>query len=43
MNIVVTDGFTLNPGDLSWKEIEAFGNLILYDERRIDVSASRPD
>lgn len=31
MNIVVTDGYTLNPGDLSWKEIEAFGNLILYD------------
>ena len=27
MEIVITDGFTLNPGDLSWKNFEAYGNL----------------
>ncbi|HEY0055671.1 MAG TPA: D-2-hydroxyacid dehydrogenase [Pedobacter sp.] len=31
MNIVVTDGFTLNPGDLSWDEIHALGKVTLYD------------
>ncbi len=31
MNIVVTDGFTLNPGDLSWDEINALGKVTLYD------------
>lgn len=29
--IVVTDGYTLNPGDLSWEPIASFGELILYD------------
>jgi glycerate dehydrogenase len=31
MNIVVLDGFTLNPGDLDWNEIEALGNCKIYD------------
>ncbi len=31
MEIVVTDGFTLNPGDLYWKSVEALGNLKYYD------------
>lgn len=31
MNIVVLDGYTLNPGDLSWKGIEQFGTLTVYD------------
>lgn len=31
MNIVVLDGFTLNPGDLDWKELETFGNLKVYE------------
>jgi glycerate dehydrogenase len=31
MKIVVTDGYTLNPGDLSWQSIEAFGKLTVYD------------
>lgn len=30
MNIVITDGYTLNPGDLEWKEIEAFGTINYY-------------
>lgn len=29
--IVVLDGYTLNPGDLSWEEIAAFGELTVYD------------
>jgi glycerate dehydrogenase len=31
MNIVVLDGFTLNPGDLSWEGIQQLGNLRVYD------------
>lgn len=31
MNIVVLDGYTLNPGDLSWNELETLGNLKVYD------------
>ena len=31
MNIVVLDGFTANPGDLSWDELKAFGNVTVYD------------
>ncbi len=29
--IVILDGFTENPGDLSWKGIEEFGDLTVYD------------
>ena len=31
MNIVVLDGYTLNPGDLSWKNLESLGPCIVYD------------
>ena len=31
MNIVVLDGFTANPGDLSWEELKALGNVTVYD------------
>ena len=31
MNIVITDGYTLNPGDLSWKEIESLGEVSYFD------------
>ncbi|MCP4777530.1 MAG: D-2-hydroxyacid dehydrogenase [Planctomycetaceae bacterium] len=31
MNIVVLDGYTLNPGDNSWEPIEKLGNLSIYD------------
>lgn len=31
MKIVITDGYTLNPGDLSWKPIEELGKVDLYD------------
>lgn len=31
MNIVVLDGFTMNPGDLSWNELAELGSLKVYD------------
>lgn len=31
MNIVVLDGYTENPGDLSWSGMEKLGNLTVYD------------
>jgi glycerate dehydrogenase len=38
MKIVVLDGYTLNPGDLSWKGIEKFGTLDVYDRTAYDIS-----
>lgn len=31
MNIVVLDGYTLNPGDLSWDELAELGSLTVYE------------
>lgn len=31
MKIVVLDGYSVNPGDLSWNEIEKLGDLTAYD------------
>ena len=31
MKIVVLDGYTLNPGDLSWKSFENLGEITVYD------------
>ena len=31
MKIVILDGYTENPGDLSWKPLERFGELSVYD------------
>lgn len=31
MKIVVLDGYTENPGDLSWKPLEKLGEVIVYD------------
>ncbi|GIU21247.1 D-2-hydroxyacid dehydrogenase [Shewanella sp. MBTL60-007] len=31
MKIVVLDGYTLNPGDLDWQALEAFGELNVYE------------
>ena len=31
MKIVVLDGYTLNPGDLSWDALREFGELTIYD------------
>ncbi len=31
LKIVVLDGYTLNPGDLSWVELDSFGEVTFYD------------
>jgi glycerate dehydrogenase len=31
MRLVILDGYTLNPGDLSWKEIESLAEVTYYD------------
>lgn len=31
MDIVILDGYTANPGDLSWDSLKQFGNLKIYD------------
>ena len=31
MRIVVLDGYTENPGDLSWSGLEALGDVTIYD------------
>ncbi|WP_150452281.1 D-2-hydroxyacid dehydrogenase [Arenibacter lacus] len=36
MKIVVLDGYTLNPGDLSWEGLEALGSLTVYDRTPYD-------
>ncbi|WP_194768426.1 D-2-hydroxyacid dehydrogenase [Tamlana sp. I1] len=36
MKLVVLDGYTLNPGDLSWKNLEEIGDLTVYDRTALD-------
>lgn len=36
MEIVVLDGFTLNPGDLSWEPLNTIGNVKVYDRTSKD-------
>ena len=31
MRLVILDGYTLNPGDLSWKEIESLAEVTYFD------------
>lgn len=38
MKIVVLDGYTLNPGDLSWAGLEELGDLTVYDRTVFDRS-----
>lgn len=41
MKIVVLDGHTLNPGDLSWAEIEQWGDLTVYDYTAPELTFER--
>lgn len=41
MHIVVLDGYTENPGDLSWSGLEALGTLTVYDRTPADQVAAR--
>ena len=38
MKIVVLDGYTLNPGDLSWEGIEKLGNCTIYERTPADLT-----
>ena len=37
MNIVILDGYTENPGDLSWDGFEKLGALTVYDRTPYDL------
>jgi glycerate dehydrogenase len=41
MKIVVLDGYTLNPGDLTWEGLEKLGDLIVYDRTPKDKVVER--
>ncbi|MBQ1291686.1 MAG: D-2-hydroxyacid dehydrogenase [Lachnospiraceae bacterium] len=41
MKIVVLDGYTENPGDLSWEGLEALGSLTVYDRTPKDKVIER--
>ena len=41
MKIVILDGYTLNPGDLSWTGLEAQGTLTVYDRTAPDQVVER--
>ncbi|HEX2970218.1 MAG TPA: D-2-hydroxyacid dehydrogenase [Bacteroidales bacterium] len=41
MKIVVLDGYTLNPGDLSWGELEMLGDVIVYDRTPVELVYER--
>jgi glycerate dehydrogenase len=41
MKIVVLDGYTLNPGDLSWSDLQKLGPCEIYDRLRDEELVSR--
>ncbi|HEY7746775.1 MAG TPA: D-2-hydroxyacid dehydrogenase [Desulfuromonadales bacterium] len=41
MKIVVLDGFTLNPGDLSWQALEALGDCTVYERTPKELMLER--
>ena len=41
MKIVVLDGFTANPGDLSWKGLEELGTVTVYDRTKPEETVAR--
>ena len=41
MNIVILDGYTLNPGDLDWSPIEKLGNVTIYDRSQPEEIVDR--
>ncbi|WP_248924327.1 D-2-hydroxyacid dehydrogenase [Paenibacillus hamazuiensis] len=41
MNIVILDGYTLNPGDLSWQGLEKLGNVSIYERTPPDLVLER--
>jgi glycerate dehydrogenase len=40
MKIVILDGYSAQPGDLSWKELETLGELTVYDRTKPDETVA---
>ena len=41
MKIVILDGYTLNPGDLSWESLQSLGDVTVYDRSAPDQIVER--
>ncbi|MGW8312786.1 MAG: D-2-hydroxyacid dehydrogenase [Desulfuromonadales bacterium] len=41
MKIVVLDGYTLNPGDLSWEGLKKLGDLVVYERTPAELTLER--
>ncbi len=41
MKIVVLDGYTTNPGDLSWDKLKELGDTVIYDRTPAELTAER--
>ena len=41
MKIVILDGFSANPGDLSWRELEDMGELTVYERTSPEDTVAR--
>ena len=41
MNIVVLDGYSANPGDLSWDELKTMGEVTVYDRTSPSETVAR--
>ena len=41
MKIVILDGYTMNPGDLSWDAFKELGEVILYDRTPVNETTER--
>ena len=43
MKIVILDGYTLNPGDLTWDALKQLGELVVYDRTPADKVVERAE
>ena len=41
MKTVILDGYTANPGDLSWEPLKEIGELTVYDSTRAEKTVER--
>ncbi|HHW49132.1 MAG TPA: D-2-hydroxyacid dehydrogenase [Clostridiaceae bacterium] len=41
MKIVVLDGYTLNPGDLSWENLNKLGDVTIYEHTPFEMTVER--
>lgn len=41
MKIVILDGYTANPGDLSWEQLKELGELTVYDRTKVHETVAR--